>query len=870
MAFKNLKNTAAIPDSPETLFLDLRNRRVKGLISHQADVLRAYIDKAKDVPDVAFQLPTGSGKTLVGLLLGEWRRRTFEERVIYLCPTKQLVNQVVEQAHKDYGIKVVGLAGSQRDFSHKGKTDYLTSESVAVTTYSGLFNTHPFFTDPNVIILDDAHSAENYIANQWSVRVERFNDDQIDLFKKIVQLFKPHISSTDYQKLTGNEQSQWDKTWVEKIPTPHFYPLIPELVSMIDAGVAALDLRYPWSLIRDNLAACHIYLGSSEILIRSLIPPSEKHLPFSAATQRIYMSATLGEGGDLERLTGRKSIYRLPVPGNWEKQGIGRKLFFFPETSLPQETAEDLVFEMMRSSGRSLVITPDEKNARRFAQKISDKLAFRTFGAREIELSKQAFVVEPQAVAVVANLYDGIDFPNNECRLLVIDNIARATNLQESFFVARMGSAVLLNDRAITRLQQAFGRCTRASIDYAAIVISGGDLFAYLLKPDKRELFHPELQAELKFGIEQSKDCNTQGFLENLQLFLAQGDEWEEPEKHIVNLRATSEQKKPPALSELHDIVKHEIAYQYAMWNEDYAGALESSRKVLTGLTNSDLRGYRAFWLYLSGSAAWLASEVAKIPGRDTVAQKYFEESASTLSTGSLISRLGRMKQNKAGVSSKETDWETVTLIEQLELNLANQGMLHDYTYDRYEKVILDNIMEDDAAKFEFAQVKLGEWLGFQAGNKETNGAPDPWWMVNEDLCFVFEDHSEAQETSSLSVTKARQVATHSNWVKEKLFLNQDANVIAVLVTSVKKADKDASLHLGDACLWNLNEFRDWAKNAIKTVRELRLTFTDIGNLDWRDKAVERYDAEDLSPKRLIAKLRAQPAKDILIEPELS
>ena len=133
MAFKNLTNAAAIPDSPEALFLDFRNRRVKGLIAHQANVLRAYIDKAKDLPDVAFQLPTGSGKTLVGLLLGEWRRRTFGERVVYLCPTKRLVNQVVEQARKDYGMKVTGFVGSQRDYSQKSKTDYLSGDTIAVT-----------------------------------------------------------------------------------------------------------------------------------------------------------------------------------------------------------------------------------------------------------------------------------------------------------------------------------------------------------------------------------------------------------------------------------------------------------------------------------------------------------------------------------------------------------------------------------------------------------------------------------------------------------------------------------------------------------------------------------------------------------------
>jgi hypothetical protein len=38
-----------------------------------------------------------------------------------------------------------------------------------VTTYSSLFNTNPFFSNPGVIIVDDAHAAENYIASLWTL-----------------------------------------------------------------------------------------------------------------------------------------------------------------------------------------------------------------------------------------------------------------------------------------------------------------------------------------------------------------------------------------------------------------------------------------------------------------------------------------------------------------------------------------------------------------------------------------------------------------------------------------------------------------------------------------------------------------------------
>src|SRR6202012_3171027 len=103
MAFKSIKTSTLSVENPEALFRDLRAKTILGLLSQQADLLRAYVAEAVNIPDVALQLPTGSGKTLVGLLIAEWRRRRFGERAVYLCPTHQFVLQVVEEARKKNG-----------------------------------------------------------------------------------------------------------------------------------------------------------------------------------------------------------------------------------------------------------------------------------------------------------------------------------------------------------------------------------------------------------------------------------------------------------------------------------------------------------------------------------------------------------------------------------------------------------------------------------------------------------------------------------------------------------------------------------------------------------------------------------------------
>jgi hypothetical protein len=89
MAFRNLPPIEVVPDSPEKILLQLPRRKMPGVLLHQGQMMQAYVAGAYVAPDVALQLPTGSGKTLVGLLIAEWRRRKNRDRVVYLCPTRR-------------------------------------------------------------------------------------------------------------------------------------------------------------------------------------------------------------------------------------------------------------------------------------------------------------------------------------------------------------------------------------------------------------------------------------------------------------------------------------------------------------------------------------------------------------------------------------------------------------------------------------------------------------------------------------------------------------------------------------------------------------------------------------------------------------
>src|SRR5262249_36249722 len=159
-------------------------------------------------------------------------------------------------------------------------------------------------------------------------------------------------------------------------------------------------------------------------------------------------------------------------------------------------------------------LVPNDRLRSQIAKDVENNLKFPVFSAADIESSKQPFVSEPDAVAVVANRYDGIDFPGNECRLLFIEGLPKAVNLQERFLMSRMGANLLFNERIQTRVLQAIGRCTRSLEDFSAVVVSGDELPDYLADIRRRKFLHPELQAELAFGVEQSKGTSLEDIFE--------------------------------------------------------------------------------------------------------------------------------------------------------------------------------------------------------------------------------------------------------------------------------------------------------------------------------------------------------------------
>lgn len=858
MAF-DLKDDARFSHGdPESLFRDLRSRKVEGLLSQQADMLRAYmIEHASS--DIALELPTGSGKTLVGLLIAEWRRLKFGQRCVFLCPTTQLVHQVAEQARERYGINPVTFVGSRRDYDPTSATKFESASAIAISNYSTLFNSNTYFKDVGTIVFDDAHSAENYVPKNWSIEIYRSDLELAALFSSLVELIEPHIPEQDKISFQNKDDNPIDAQWVNKLPTLALHNLRNRLIAIFDEYHGVPRIKNPWLMIREHLAACHVYYSSRGILIRPLLPPTESFAPFTGAKQRIYMSATLGEGGDLERTFGTYRIKRIPAPSGWDTQGIGRRFFLFPMSTHSEQDAVVQAAGWIRKFERCLILTPSEKEAETYTAITKNALAadgYSLFRAKDVEASKDAFI-QAKGVLVLANRYDGIDLNGDECRYLIVSGLPEATNLQERFLITRMSANVLFRVRIRTRIIQAVGRCTRSSTDWALVAVIGEKSHSYFIRQENTTKLHPELQAEIEFGLKQSlrDDAMVE---ENIDLFIEQGDEWAAANQAIIRNRSRKKREDETSTKQLADSVKHEIRYANAIWSGNAHLAFSAASDVVANLNGNELQGYRAWWCYLAGAAAYIAMQEGS-PEMQTVYKQWFAKAAETSTMVPWLRRLAKLADEKRDVAPlKDDDEDIAVVVERIEANFEKIGKSTSKKIESRFLVIREGLARTDSADpFEDAQVSLGELLGYQTFKSADDSAPDPCWVVTPFEGIVFEDYTATtSEKPRIGKAKILQAKGHPDWLKQH-FPKVSFKVVICSATSELTLDSkpfDAGLSY-----FSTNEMRRFAEDAIRVVRILWDAFPGSGDAQWRASAASTLRDNSFTPRDALQRLTRTP-----------
>jgi Type III restriction enzyme, res subunit/Helicase C-terminal domain len=805
--FTPVKASATAYTAPEELFYKLSGRQSTHgyLRGPQQDVLREYAEKYTNASDVAFELPTGTGKTAVGLVIAE-SKRLCSSKVAYLSLTNQLAGQVLEESRR-LGIPCADLRGTKETRNALEEGKYRTGEAVAITTYSNLFNVNPVLRESDLIVFDDAHGAEQYVADMWTVSASLFKDQ--DLYNSLLSALRPGLSAYQVHAILNKSG---DGT-VEMVDVHGHPECFSNATTVLDKATAESAV-FAWRLLRNRLHCCLFLVSPFEITIRPLIPPTQTHAPFAAAKQRIYMSATLGGESDLQRAYGiqRLGMIRAKSP-QW-----GRRYVFVPGVYVNQAEAKQIVAEVWDGMKvrRAVLLSPSERVASQTFEDLQGDMANKPtrLTAADIADSIDGFTGNTEVILGLAGRYDGLDLPDEQCRLLILSQSPAAIGSLERHLSEHWKMGPVLRKRERTRLIQGMGRCTRNATDFAIIIWLGQSLVDSATSSSLLQTFPPELAAEISWGVQQSKLAakGPKDFVGMLLGLIGDADYRKAADADIASLQS---KQQPPNPKDYEEVGMDEVRYANAIWEQDFARALGMAHTIADRIASPELSGYRAWWWYL-------ASVPASLMGDKGVEQDALRRgSRCNVNSGWLNQLLQNRKADEldadGGIEpNAESLWDV----------LAKWGWAGPYFEGKIAKM-LGQLKSADHASYHAGLETLGECFGAKATRVTGKGTPDVVWSFPKDFHLTLEAKTEKGPDGKLSKKDVQNANGHPDWVRANLCPDASApSFAAIIIAPSPHPHADAVPFIGSLLYASPDEISALAESVAEGVRKLRIKFS--------------------------------------------
>ena len=835
-AFQAVQKIATFK-SPEELFGKLTGRESSHayLRGPQQDVLREY-EEYVDAPNVAAELPTGTGKTTVGLLIAEWHRRTVR-RVAYLSLTNQLAKQVLREGQR-LGVPCADLRGKKNERSVAEEGRFKARSAIGVSTYSNLFNVNPLIRECELLVLDDAHGAEQHVSEMWTVVVRQSDDDA--LFGSLLTDLQHGMSESQLSALLDPSSFRT----VDMVDVLGHRECLTAATATLDT-VATPSIRFPWSQIRNRLPACLFLVSSSEITIRPLIPPTHTHTPFAGATQRIFMSATLGGDSDLRRAY---CIDKVKVV-RAKSQQWGRRYIFVPGMYMKADEADALVARVWDGMAprRAVLLAPSRHALDRAFAAVTGQTTVPPvrFNAADIQDSIDGFVRHDKAILALAARYDGLDLPGDQCRLLVMAESPAATNALERNLSERWKLGPVLRKRERTRLVQGMGRCTRDATDFAVIIWLGQSLVNASVSEVLLAGMPAELAAEIRWGLKQVEAAKSPSEVADMIRWLLVDADYRESADASIG-EATGAGPMEKQLEDYEQVGADEVYFARAMWDEDYGRALELARLIADRITAEELAGYRAWWWYLASMAAALAKntngahDALRRGAACGVNAGYLRRVAIHRAAGTVTVAVGDLEQNDEAIWDLLECWGWAG--PKFAANIENlRSQLDDPCHAAYHDGL----------------ETLGKCVGAVTLHTTEPGGPDVVWSFPADTHFSFEAKTEKKEGGQLSKWDLLEARGHADWVRARVADDDKTATVDPIVVS-----PDPAVHeIGEPFKGGLYylapcEICTFAHEVSKQIYQLRLKYAGRDYSSARKELSVDIRAMKLDVKSTVAFLK--------------
>ena len=417
----------------------------------------------------------------------------------------------------------------------------------------------------------------------------------------------------------------------------------------------------------------------------------------------------------------------------------------------------------------------------------------------------------------VAGRYDGLDFPDEDCRLLIMAEAPSAISDLERHLRDYWKLGPLMRRRELTRLVQGLGRCTRNSTDYSVVFWLGQSLVNLAANTTVLRGLPNEVGAELRWGVAQSglAGANPE-LIAEMALSLLDDDSYRLEANQSFSNHELGDGDGPPLLNV--DEVRNEVRFSRAMWRQDFGQAHRIAREIADKATDA---GYRAWWWYQASTAAgFLQDDDAE-----------FDCLSRAIGCGINSGWIRRVAERRGRGRPQPLD--ECPNSEGVWNEIERMGWAGP-TFRREIDGMTGLVGQTEHKQFHEGLERLGRCLGAQPTRTNEQGAPDVVWSFEPDIHVVFEAKSEKSAEGVLSKDDLLQAKGHVDWVKAKLVSDAETARVVPVIVSPTSALHDAARPHTEGLFWiHPEQVARLAQATAEVLSEARTAFSgkDFGQV---------------------------------------
>ena len=745
--FKKRLNKIAIDKktNPIEIYDSLDRRSIAGpLRPAQNKILEEWFETHSNQKDLIVKLHTGEGKTLIGLLILQSHINSGQGSCLYVCPNKYLVQQAQKDAKK-FGISFC-------TFEEDGSipNDFIDGKKILIAHVQKVFNGKTVFgigsdyIPVSAIILDDSHACIDSIKDSFTINLDKNHS----FYKLMIEQFKDSLIKQGQGTFLEIENGDYNSF----LPIPYWSWLekSDQILKILSDFREEKELAFAWPFIKDNIKNCQAFISGNYIEIAPIHIPIEKFTFFDKAKQRILMSATTQDDSFFIKGLGFNiDSVKHPLT-NPEQIWSGEKMVLIPsliDETLDQVTIVNALAKPVKKSYGVVALVSSFAKTELYYKLGSLVSKSEEMGINVDNLKKGNY----EHTLVFANRYDGIDLPDESCRILLIDGKPFFHSLSDRYEESNRINSDSINIKIAQKIEQGLGRSVRGEKDYCIIFLIGSDLVKFIKSSRTNKYFSAQTKKQLDIGLEiaemaveelSDKNEPMNAMKSLMKQLLHRDEDWKEFYKEEMNKITPNHND-----SKIYETLVLERKAAVSNYAGDFENACEFIQKIIDNYCNDDSE--RGWYLQILARYKYLNSKV-----ESNALQK-----AAFLKNNELL-------KPKEGINYKKLEYINENRIQRILHYLS--------TYSNYQDLMLnvEGVLGDlefgtSAEKFESAFKELGLMLGFlsERPDKEFKKGPDNLWCGVSNQYFIFECKNEVNiDRKEINKHEAGQMNTHCAW----------------------------------------------------------------------------------------------------------